>query len=214
MAGRSARTIGNRLAPARFIAFALLLVIGIPVAALLLDDCLVGIMIGFDGAALVFLLSCLPLIGIGDAATIRDHARDNDANRTMLLLLSGIVSVVVLATIAAEMGSGRQTAWPIGALIVATLLIAWLFSNMTYALHYAHLFYRDGDGGDGIDFPKTKEPVYSDFIYFAFTLGMTFQTSDVAIADPAVRRIVTLHCLAAFVFNLGVLAFTINVLGG
>ena len=28
------------------------------------------------------------------------------------------------------------------------------------------------------------------------------------------RRVVTLHCLAAFVFNLGVVAFTINVLGG
>jgi hypothetical protein len=28
------------------------------------------------------------------------------------------------------------------------------------------------------------------------------------------RRAVTVHCLAAFVFNLGVLAFTINVLGG
>jgi len=25
---------------------------------------------------------------------------------------------------------------------------------------------------------------------------------------------VTAHCLAAFVFNLGILAFTINVLGG
>jgi uncharacterized membrane protein len=27
------------------------------------------------------------------------------------------------------------------------------------------------------------------------------------------RRIVTAHCFAGFVFNLGVLAFTINVLG-
>ena len=27
------------------------------------------------------------------------------------------------------------------------------------------------------------------------------------------RKIVTVHCLAAFAFNIGVLAFTINVLG-
>ena len=27
------------------------------------------------------------------------------------------------------------------------------------------------------------------------------------------RRIVTIHCLAAFAFNIGVIAFTINVLG-
>ena len=27
------------------------------------------------------------------------------------------------------------------------------------------------------------------------------------------RKIVTIHCLAAFAFNIGVIAFTINVLG-
>jgi uncharacterized membrane protein len=42
---------------------------------------------------------------------------------------------------------------------------------------------------------------------------MTFQTSDVTISDERIRRVVTVHCLAAFVFNIGVLAFTINVLG-
>ena len=103
-------------------------------------------------------------------------------------------------------------------LVLATLVIAWLFSNVIYALHYAHMFYsRDDDGeGDeaGICFPKTKEPDYWDFVYFSFTLGMTFQTSDVDISSQAVRRVVIGQCLAAFVFNLGVLAFTINVLGG
>jgi uncharacterized membrane protein len=42
---------------------------------------------------------------------------------------------------------------------------------------------------------------------------MTFQTSDVTITGEHIRRVVTLHCLAAFFFNIGVLAFTINVLG-
>ena len=62
--------------------------------------------------------------------------------------------------------------------------------------------------------PGTDEPDYWDFVYFAFTLGMTFQTSDVSITDRRIRRVVLGHSLAAFVFNLGVLAFTINVLGG
>jgi uncharacterized membrane protein len=43
---------------------------------------------------------------------------------------------------------------------------------------------------------------------------MTFQTSDAGISSRAVRQTVMFHCLAAFVFNLGILAFTINVLGG
>jgi uncharacterized membrane protein len=43
---------------------------------------------------------------------------------------------------------------------------------------------------------------------------MTFQTSDVDITLVHWRKVVTFHCLAAFVFNLGVLAFSINVLSG
>ena len=42
---------------------------------------------------------------------------------------------------------------------------------------------------------------------------MAFQTSDCAVAFPAIRKVMIGHCLAAFVFNLGVLAFTINALG-
>ena len=68
-------------------------------------------------------------------------------------------------------------------------------------------------GCAGLDFPGTPEPNYWDFVYFSFTCGMAFATSDVAISDQHIRRIVTVHCLAAFAFNIGVLAFTINVLG-
>ena len=54
----------------------------------------------------------------------------------------------------------------------------------------------------------------SDFLYFSFTLGMTFQTSDTGVESRHMRQVVTLHCLTAFVFNIGVLAFTINTIGG
>lgn len=110
---------------------------------------------------------------------------------------------------------GHQPA--IVALLLVTLALAWLFSNLVYTMHYAHLFYLRGTAGNdrqGLDFPETPEPEYPDFLYFAFTLGMTFQTSDIAVTDKAMRSVVVLHCLAAFIFNLGILAFTINVLGG
>lgn len=189
-------------------------------------------MAGFDIAAIGFLLSIVPLMD-ADARAMRDKAIRNDANREGMLLITGIVMLVVLVAVGFAVSvRGGPHAIAI-ALLLATLLIAWLFSNMVYALHYAHIFYMpapggrgkgDGGGGDrasdrasdrgGIAFPDTKEPGYWDFIYFAFTLGMTFQTSDVEVTTAAVRRIVIFHCLAAFIFNLGILAFTINVLGG
>jgi uncharacterized membrane protein len=65
----------------------------------------------------------------------------------------------------------------------------------------------------GLEFPRTRDPVYWDFVYFSFTCGMAFATSDVQITETHMRKTVTIHCLAAFAFNIGVLAFTINVLG-
>lgn len=175
-----------------------------------------GIMGGFDVAALVFIATLPPLFH-RDEQAMREHARANDANRHMMLLITALVTGAILVTIATELTQKTAPSGPVIALVLATLTIAWLFSNIVYALHYASLYYSGGDDGHdrgGIDFPGDGPPNYWDFTYFSFTLGMTFQTSDVDISSPEVRRIVLFHCIAAFIFNLGILAFTINVLGG
>ena len=206
--------IGNRIAPARFLAF---LAITIATAALAIPSLglRTGAMLGFDMGALVFLAICLPMLR-HEASDMRAAARRNDANRFLLLLITLAVSLVVLAAVASElMDRAAASAWTTP-LVIATLVLSWTFSNTIYALHYAHLFYtaRDDKDAGGLTFPETEEPDYWDFVYFAFCLGMTFQTSDVEVTQGRLRRPVTLHCLAAFVFNLGVIAFTINVLGG
>lgn len=215
MATSTKRSIGNRIAPGRFILFLALLVPGGAFAGFHWGW-RIGVMTGFDVAAFVFLASLWPLFGT-DVPGIRARAKANDANRGLLLAVTGVVMVAVLTAVGAELQKGEPPAGATKAVIVGTLGLAWLFSNMVYALHYAHLFYsrRPGTGGDegGLDFSGTGKPCYSDFVYFAFTLGMTFQTSDTGVTTPGMRRIVTCHCFAAFVFNLGVLAFTINVLG-
>ena len=206
--------LGRKVAPPRFLLFCLLF----PVAGIIAAGRLGpgrGALTGFSIAALVFIVSIVPLLGRGEADQIRSQARRNDANRAVLLGITGATLLVVLTAVAKEVGGRHDTASSI--LVVATLVLAWLFSNTIYALHYAHLFYGNdnGESGDdgGLTFPGCDEPDYWDFVYFSFTLGMTFQTSDVTITSGRMRRIVIGQCLAAFVFNLGVLAFTINVLG-
>ncbi|MFD1788156.1 DUF1345 domain-containing protein [Sphingomonas floccifaciens] len=210
-------TIGNRLAPPRFLAFCGIALVAVPIA-IAQTSWSTGTMIGFDIAAAIFLGSIVPLLRTADPAAIRASAARNDANRPMLLAITAATSLAILAAVVGELiAKGALPAIKI-ALVLATLALSWLFANTVYALHYAHLFYSrdEDDGGDegGLDFPGCLEPDYSDFLYFAFTLGMTFQTSDVSITDRSVRRTVTVHSLAAFVFNLGIVAFTINVLGG
>ncbi|WEK44258.1 MAG: DUF1345 domain-containing protein [Candidatus Sphingomonas colombiensis] len=205
--------IGRRIAPPRFIAFmAIMAAVWIGVGMVKGFAWGRAMMIGFDAGALFFLVSLWPLFN-DDTGEVRARAKANDTNRAGLLAITALVTIVILVVVANELmaqPSGRAIV-----LVVATLVLAWLFSNVVYALHYAHLFYSEQEGKDagGIDFPGEDEPHYWDFIYFSFTLGMTFQTSDVNIKSRRIRRVVIGQCLAAFVFNIGVLAFTINVLG-
>jgi uncharacterized membrane protein len=173
--------------------------------------------IGFDLAVIGFLGSLLPVLRIGRAAAMRQHSAENDANRITVLVISTVITLVVLAAIAAELPDARHKVPGALVRLIATLLLTWLFANVVYALHYAHEYYRPGaaagkDAG-GLEFPGSAEPDYFDFLYFALTLGMTFQTSDVVVTSRRIRRIVTVHAFAAFIFNIGVIAFTINGIG-
>jgi uncharacterized membrane protein len=205
--------IGRRLAPPRFVLFVLVFMGALALSVPHLGKGR-GVMAAFDIAAFTFLVSLVPLFRHDTPAQMRRSSRSNDANRALLLAVTGAVTLAILVAVESELKGNESGAGKL--LVIGTLVLAWLFSNMVYALHYAHLFYMPAKaGGDskGIDFPGTSAPDYWDFLYFSYTLGMTFQTSDVTIAAAPVRRVVLGQCLAGFVFNLGVIAFSINVLG-
>lgn len=218
--GGRERRFGQRFAPPRFVLFLALLIAGCTVRAATRGyaDPADALAVGFDFAVIGFLLSLLPLLRACDIETMRRHSAGNDANRTVVLAISTLITLVVLAAMAGELPAARHG--EPGALLrlIATLLLTWLFANVVYALHYAHEYYRagaaPGEDAGGLAFPGKDSPDYLDFAYFSLTLGMTFQTSDVEITSRAIRRIVTVHSFAAFVFNIGVIAFTINGIGG
>ena len=211
--------IGRRIAAPRFLAFlAILLATSLAHHHVLpASGWAKALAIGFDVAALLFLLSLIPLLRDESVAAIRARAMANDANRVVVLSCTSLLTLVVMAAIADELPAARHGNTLAMAELVVTLLLIWLFANSVYALHYAHDYYTVHEGGKdcgGLDFPRTPEPGYGDFAYFAFTIGMTFQTSDTAITASRIRSIALLHSFAAFVFNIGVIAFTINALGG
>jgi uncharacterized membrane protein len=209
--------IGNRVAPVRFLLCLFVFVAG----------CLSywlsggtrwsdGAAMSFDAAAAIFLASLVPLVGYATHADMRQHAAENDAGRVLILVVTTVLTVVVMGAISGELPAARAGE-PLAILkLIGTLALIWLFANSVYALHYAHAWYTQVDGHDaeGLDFPGTDCPLYMDFAYFAFTLGMTFQTSDVSITTRPIRRVVLLHCFGAFIFNIGVIAFAINGLAG
>ena len=213
MAGR--KTLGNRIAPTRFLIFFAMLVVSIGMATVVTPWWL-SVMLGFDLSALVFVLSCIPLLD-HDHKHMRKVAIESDANRGVLLLLAFALMAVVMVAVGSQMAEADHTSWTDIALTIVTLLTAWFFGNSVYALHYSHLFYTADDGGKdmaGIDFPGTKLPQFSDFVYFAFTVGSTLAVSDTAITSPHIRKVVTAHSIAGFIYNVGVFALTVNLLAG
>ncbi len=209
-----AAEVGRWLMPPSFLLF-LALAASFGAAGIALFGWQAGIMAGFDLASAGFFLKVFPLLGL-ETDGMRRAAERNDANRVFLLVITVGVLFVILVTVAVELAGRTKPDLGRIALVVVTLLLAWTFANVVYAMHYAHLYYlpaADGTDSGGLSFPGEADPDYWDFLYFSCTMGMTFQTSDVAVTSARIRRIVLFHGLAAFVFNLGVLAFTVNVLG-
>lgn len=169
---------------------------------------------GFDLGVAGFVGSCVPLWLHGTEDVMRSRARRDDPGQVLLLLLTCVISSVMLVALSllildkAKMGTGGVV------LTVMTLLASWLFANLILAFHYARLYYSPVDGGDheGLEFPADCTPDFSDFVNFAFVIGMTCQTADIEITKSRMRRVSTLHGLFAFFFNLGVLALVVNVL--
>lgn len=174
-----------------------------------------GTVAAFDVAVLAFVVSCVPLWRHGGPDRMRAEAKRDDAGAVLLLVFTALISATILAAIT-QLALDKQAlkAWDI-ALLVGTLLASWVFANLIYAMHYARLYYAPGGGADqdgGLDFPGDAEPGFADFVHFAAVIGMTCQTADIAMTASAFRRVATFHGLFAFVFNLGVLALTVNVL--
>jgi len=101
------------------------------------------------------------------------------------------------------------------ALCVLAVVSSWLLTHVAYTLRYAHLYYRDDDEGvGGLGFPGDAPPAYTDFAYFALTIGMCFQVSDVTISSRQIRRAVLGQALLSFVYNTVILAVALNLVIG
>jgi uncharacterized membrane protein len=145
-------------------------------------------------------------------AHIRRNAILQDDGRFLILLVTALGAFASIAAIVFELGGAHRS----GAdLILATLTIAlsWATVHTTFALHYAHDYYRGAKPG-GLQFPsgdQHEHADYWDFVYFSFVIGMTAQVSDVGITDKTIRRTATVHGIISFVFNTALVALMVNI---
>lgn len=169
---------------------------------------------GWDVGLLVYLALAARFRRQHGVEDIRKRAAEQDEGGFAILLLSIVATfaslvAVVFALIGAKQGNAALAV----SLTIVTIVLSWTFVHTIFAFHYAHEYYGKGrdDLIGGLEFPGDKTPDYSDFLYFSLVIGMTSQVSDVQITSKVIRRMVSMHGVLSFFFNLVVLALTVNV---
>jgi uncharacterized membrane protein len=126
--------------------------------------------------------------------------------------MTAIGAFASIAAIVFELGAHNHSALEL-TLAMLTIALSWAAVHTTFALHYAHEYYRGNKPG-GLQFPsgdQHEDADYWDFVYFSFVIGMTAQVSDVGSTDKIIRRTATAHGVISFFYNTALLALMVNI---
>lgn len=170
-----------------------------------------ALLISFNVGAGLFLSLMLVMMFRATLATMHTRARIQDEGKWTVLVLSLCVAAVVLFALSHELHAAKDKSFGDIALASSTIFLAWLFVAVVFAQHYAHSWHlKPGQ----LIFPGTETPDYLDFAYFSVVVSMCCQTSDVVITSSAFRRLVMLHSIVSFFFNVIIIAITVSVVAG
>lgn len=171
------------------------------------------------GVVSFLVLVGLVVMGATPEQTLR-RSRLREPNPFAILILVVLIACLSIFVIGFMLEDIKVTPQPIRTLQIWLSLIAvicsWLLTHTMFALHYSRTYYNEIDDfnleqyAGGLEFPTDEPPDYLDFMYFAFTIGFTSQTSDVSITTRPLRRLVLLHEMVSFFFYSVIIATTVN----
>lgn len=173
-------------------------------------DGVLAALAGFNGFAVIYLALMVQYARSTTHVDLRRHAAEGDEGAALVLLLA--LAAVTASVVAVLEVLARPTASASGAgaaLALASVPLGWAVVQTLAAFRYAHLHYA-APSAPALTFPGTTTPAPWDFLYFAFTIGMTAQTSDVVVTTGPMRRLVLGHAVLAFFYNTVILALAVN----
>lgn len=147
---------------------------------------------------------------------LKKHAVDTDTPAPFILLVTVGAFAISLASLFIVLNEG-DVVEPLDLILsFASVVLGWFTIHTMAAVHYAHVYWRPHGGKPlqpeerGLDFPQTDMPGIFDFLYFAFVIGMTAQTSDVAVTTTQMRKLNLVHAIISFFFNTVLVAAAVN----
>jgi uncharacterized membrane protein len=178
-----------------------------------------ALLLGWDSGACVYLVLAWAMIVRSDPKETRTRARSQDLAAYVNFVVVLIAAFASIAAIALLL-EGVKDLDPLPKiahilLSVVALFSSWMLIHTIYSFHYAHRYYSGSADDDkerkGLEFPGRADPDHFDFAYYSFVVGMTSQVSDVSISGPHMRRATLVHSILSFVFNIAVLALSVNI---
>jgi uncharacterized membrane protein len=202
-----------------FIAVAVGIVVGL--ASLVLAPAL-AITLGVNSFFLLYLALTFAAARKLSAEFLRVHAAEEDEPAPFILLVMFAAVAVSAISLFLVLIQGEPRMALQLSLSVASVVLGWFAVHTMWAMHYAFEYYKAPDNEQGkrtksgkvragLDFPGGEEPNGVAFVYFAYVIGMTAQTSDTAITSNAMRRLVIAHGVFSFFFNTVIVAAAVNI---
>jgi uncharacterized membrane protein len=186
--------------------------------SLSLPSDLVKIALAWIIASSLYVTATLIMMYFSTKENIFDLSQKEDDGAPFILLITLFGAIISLGIIFMIMTNIKSlmipsTAMEIG-LVLLTYISSWFLIHTAFALHYAHVYYKEYEQTKAppLIFPATLKPVYFDFLYFSMVLGMTCQTADVNIASFKMRYLAMIQGWIAFIFNTTLLVMTINLI--
>lgn len=178
----------------------------------------------FIGALISDLLFVLPYGLRLSSSDTRDLFLSADLKKDRLLkrsLLVLFVGLVFLGLSMHDMNAAKSDTKTFQLLLYFFgVILCWLELQLAFAIYYAKLFYRGNEHGEeSIDqgpqeliFPGEDAPLFTDFIYVANAVALTFAMSDVNIESSRMRKTVMFQALASFLFYTLIFSVVANLM--
>ena len=186
----------------------------------LVQHAITRIIIGWNVGACAYLGLAARMMFRSSHERMRSRALSQDEGRLLILALVVMAALSSLAAIIWQLSAAKDLHGSLRylhiGLSVTTLLSSWAFTQLMFALHYAHDYYAAVERAcpPGLEFPGGHAPDYWDFLYFACVIGTSGQTADISFSNRTMRRTGLVHCVLAFFFNATLLSLMINIGSG
>jgi uncharacterized membrane protein len=175
-------------------------------------------LISWDLGVLLFLAMIFIWMRRLTAEQICSHYVEEDPSGPIILVAVTAAAVLSLMAVVEPLATLRhaghaERVWRFG-LAAVTLIASWLLVPTMFTMHYADMFYSAPPKDRPLSFPRTETPAFWDFAYFSFTIAAACQTADVSTTQVSVRRVVLVHEIISFAFNVAIVGFAINITAG